>query len=267
MTRHRERRLDDHGRRGRPRRGQGRAPALRYQRREPGPDLRLPSRRQGQLRGRPGGRRRGAQGRPGDGLRRPGEPGVPRPGRPLPRRGGRDPAVPRHRHRHPDGRQHPPGRPGRRAAVPGGLRGLRPDRARPRARPADQQPGRRYRVHRRRPARHWQDPRPGLGAAGLHQAGGGDAAAGPARDTGLRRPLGAGGQGDGRPAAGQLPRRVPPGVGSPRPGSEAGLRGHREPLGPAAVHRPQPRAGGAVLRGHGPGGARARAGRGMAPRP
>ena len=76
--------------------------------------------------------------------------------------GGRDPAVPRHRHRHPDGGQHPPGRPGDRAGVPGRLRGLRPGRARPRPRAADQQRGRRHRVHRRRPARHSprSSPRP-----------------------------------------------------------------------------------------------------------
>ena len=98
---------------------QGRAAGVRHQRGEPGPDLRLPARRQGQLRRRPGSRRRGAQGRPGDGLHRPGEPGVPRPRRPLPRRRGRDPAVPRHRHRHPDGGQHPPGRPGRSRRSPG----------------------------------------------------------------------------------------------------------------------------------------------------
>ena len=66
----------------------------------------------------------------------PGEPGVPRPRRPLPGRGGGDPAVPRHRHRHPDGGQHPRGRAGDRAGVPGRLRGLRPDRARARPRAA-----------------------------------------------------------------------------------------------------------------------------------
>ena len=142
-------------------------------------------------------------------LRRPGEPGVPRARRPLPRRGGGDPAVPRHRHRHPDGGQHPPGRPGDRARVPGRLRGLRPGRARPRPRPADQQRGRRHRVHRRRPARHRRDPHPGRRAARLQPAGGGHADRDPARDTGLRRPVRDRGQADGRRPARQLPRHLP----------------------------------------------------------
>ena len=160
--------------------------------------------------------RGGAQGLPGAGLHRAGEPGVPRPRRPLPRRRGGDPAVPRHRHRHPDGGQHPPGRPGDRAGVPGRVRGLRPGRARPRPRAADQQRGGRHRVHRRRPARHRHDPRPGRPAARLHPAGGGHAGRDPARDTGRRRPARDRGPADGRRAVRQLPRALPPGVGPPR---------------------------------------------------
>ena len=48
---------------------------------------------------------------------------------------------------------------------------------------------------------------------------------------------------------------------------QQGFQERCAPLGAAAVHRPHPRADGTVLRGHGPGGARGRAGRGMAPRP
>ena len=43
-----------------------------------------------------------------------------------------DQAVPRHRDRHPDREQHPRGRSVGGPGVPGGLRGQRPDRARPR---------------------------------------------------------------------------------------------------------------------------------------
>ena len=44
------------------------------------------------------------------GQRSAAEPRIPRPRCPLPRGRGGNPAVPRHRHRHPDRRQHPPGR-------------------------------------------------------------------------------------------------------------------------------------------------------------
>ena len=74
-------------------------------------------------------------------VRRPGQPGLPGPGRALPGRPSGHPAVPRHRHRDPDREQHPRGRAGHRAGQPGRLRGQRPDRARPRPRPAHQQPG------------------------------------------------------------------------------------------------------------------------------
>ena len=199
------------------------AAAVRHQRGEPGPDLRLPARRQGQLRGRPGGRRRGAQDRPGMGF-------TARANRAFLGRAVRYLAAEAGIRQFLDigtgiptaGNTHQVAQADR-ARVPGGLRGLRPGRARARPRAADQPRGRRHRVHRRRPARHRHDPRPGRAAAGLHPAGGGDAADDPARDTGLRRPARARGQGDGRPAAGQLPRRVPPGIGSPRPGAQQGF--------------------------------------------
>ena len=54
---------------------QGQGPGIRHQRGAPGPDVRLPARRQGQLRGRPGGHRRAAQDLPGRGHSPPGPTG------------------------------------------------------------------------------------------------------------------------------------------------------------------------------------------------
>ena len=79
------------------------------------------------------------------------QPGVPAAGGAVPGRRGGDPADPRHRYRHPLRRERARGRREDRAADPRGLRGQRPDRARPRQRTADRQ---RYHQHRAgRPAR------------------------------------------------------------------------------------------------------------------
>ena len=186
----------------------------------------------------------------------------------LAARGG-DPAVPRHRHRHPDGGQHPPGRPGDRAGDPGRVRGLRPDRARPRPRAADQQRGGRHRVHRRRPARHRHDPRPGRPSCWTS----------PSRWRSRCSPIlhAIPDADDPHAIVARLMDAVPSGsyLAVSHLGSDlldaadaAGLEGIVGPdrASSSTPHRSREQVA-AVLRGHGPGGARAGAGRGMAPGP
>ena len=113
---------------------------FRHQRPAHRPRLRLLAGRQGQLRRRPGTRRADPAGLPEPGVLRTRQPRVPGPHGPVPGRGGGDPAVPRHRHRHPDRQQHPRGRPAHRAGQPDRLRRQRPDRAVPRPGAAEEQP-------------------------------------------------------------------------------------------------------------------------------
>ena len=65
----------------------------------------------------------------------------------------------------------------------------------------------------------------------------------------------------------QLPRPVPPRDGPPRSRQARGRQRRRGPDDPAGAAVQEPRAGGPVLRGHGPGRTRAGAGRGMAAGP
>ena len=133
----------------------------------------------------------------------------------LPGPRGRHPAVPRHRHRHPDRRQHPRGRPG---ASPRTSRIVYVDNdpivlAHARALLTSTAAGR-HRLHRRRPARPGADPR-APGAAPHHR---------PSRPVALmlvavlhfvpdeRRPVRAGAAPARRAAGRQLawPPRTPP---------------------------------------------------------
>ena len=162
--------------------GRARGP-VRHEQGAHGPGVRLLAGRQGQFRGRPGRCRSGRGRVPGYQDRGPGAAGVPGPGGALPGHRGGHPAVPRHRDRAAVGQQHPPGRPGGGAGVPGGVRGQRPDRAQPRPCPADQQPRGGDGLHRRRSARHRPDPRAGGRRPRLRAAGRGHAAGDPAGHT------------------------------------------------------------------------------------
>ena len=104
--------------------------------------------------------------------------------------------------------------------------------------------------------------------AGLHPPGGGHAARHPARDPGLRRPARDRRHGcmDAVPSGSYLAISHMGSDLSPSRGSGES-RTSRSRMSQQQFAIPQPRAGGAVLRRHGPGGARAGAGRGMASGP
>ena len=141
------------------------------------------------------------------GRRRPGQPCVPRPGSAVPLRTGGDPAVSRHRYRHPVSGQNARAGPAGGTGVADRLRRQRPDCPGPRACPAEL----RARGQDRLPGR--RRPRPGhdLGAggadAGLQQAGRRHDASHLARGRGSVRADGHAGR---RGAAGQLPGDLGP---------------------------------------------------------
>ncbi|CAA9399289.1 MAG: hypothetical protein AVDCRST_MAG66-1386, partial [uncultured Pseudonocardia sp.] len=248
-------------------RGRPDRPALR-------PGLGLLVGRARELRGGPGGGgcvdRRPA----GDHADRPGHARLPQEGGGAPGPGGRHPAVPRRRHRAARGRQHPRGRPARRAGGPGGLRRQRSARPRPRPGAAHQ------RAAGRDPLPAGRHERPG--GAGRHRDRG--PRPGPAGRRAARRrpgPRAAAGDGagaragaDGARTGGQPPhdrRREPArrahAAGAGRLRQDGGDavpqpagRGDREPVRGAGVGGARPGRGDAVAagprrrRGHRPGG-------------
>ena len=91
--------------------------------------------------------------------------------RAQPRRGARDQAVPRPRHRAAHRRQHARGGAAGGAGIPDRLRGLRPVGARARQGAADEHPRGQDRLHPGGPARHRHDPERGRQDARPEQAG------------------------------------------------------------------------------------------------